>query len=217
MKKLIIFDLDGTLLDTLTDITNSVNDTLKHYGKSLRTEEEIKYLLGFGPQHLIEKSFDKSFSEEEFKEVYKFYDERYALNQNIFTKPYSGIIELLNILKKDYLLAVCSNKQDHLTKSLIKTVFPNLFSVVVGANPYQRKPNPEMPNYIMEKLNVTPKETLFIGDTSVDIKTALNAKIDVVAVLWGFRKKADLVAFNPNAFIKEPLELLELLKKRFNN
>lgn len=217
MKKLIIFDLDGTLLNTIDDITMSVNETLIEFGYPKRTAEEVMYFLGDGPKILIEKSFDKKFTNEsEFKEIFNFYDNRYKINQNLTTKPYSDINKLLMELKKDYKLAVCSNKQNDITKSLISEIFPETFDVVVGANPMKRKPAPDMVYYILDELNIKKEDTLFVGDTKADINTGINAGVEVIAVLWGFRKRSDLEHLNPNYFVETPLEILDILKSSFN-
>lgn len=211
MKKLIIFDLDGTLLDTIDDITNSINETLKHFSYPSRTTKEVKYFLGSGPRHLLNESFGKTLTDEEYNEAYEYYDQRYSLNSKVYTKTYLGIYELLKELRGKYKLAVCSNKQDNITKQLINEVFPNTFDYVVGTGRLERKPSPAMPNLILKELNVLAHEAYFVGDTEVDIMTGLNAQIDVVAVLWGFRTKTDLSALNPKYYINEPKELLSIL------
>ncbi len=212
MKKLIIFDLDGTLLNTIEDITNSVNETLTYFSYPKRTLEEVKYFVGEGPQVLLNKSFGKILSEAEYDEAFKYYDNRYEINSKVHTKPYPGIYELLEKLKGKYLLAVCSNKQDHLTKKLMEEVFPNTFDYVIGTGVVNKKPDPAMPNLILKELNIKAEEAIFIGDTAVDVKTGINANIDVVAVLWGFRTKEDLIHLNPKYFINKPHELMKILK-----
>ncbi len=212
MKKLIIFDLDGTLLDTIEDITNSVNETLKYFSYPPRTTDEVKYFLGYGPRVLLDKSFNKTLSDEEFKEAFEYYDKRYSLNSKVYTKPYSGIVKLLKELKANYKLAVCSNKQDNVTKQLMEEIFPNTFDYVIGTGIVEKKPSPAMPLLILKELKIKASETLFIGDTQVDVMTGINANIDVVAVLWGFRKKEDLISLKPKYFIEKPDQLLEILK-----
>lgn len=210
MIKLIIFDLDGTLLDTLTDITNSVNYTLNKFNKKPRTEEEIKYFLGQGPRYLLEKSFGEI---ENYDEVYKVYDAHYKIHQNDNTKPYPGVKETLEELKKTNLkLAVCSNKQDEITKSLIEDLFPGVFSFVIGTSEkFMRKPASDMPNHIMKSLGVTKKETIYVGDTETDMKTAINSNIRAIAVTYGFRRKEELKIFKPYKIINNLKELLEII------
>ncbi len=210
MIKLIIFDLDGTLLDTLTDITNSVNYTLNRFNKKLRTEEEIKYFLGQGPRYLLENSFGKI---ESYDEVYKVYDNHYKIHQNDNTKPYPGVKETLEELKKtDILLAVCSNKQDEITKSLMEKLFPNVFSFVIGTSEkFRRKPSSDMPNHIMKSLGVNKKDTIYIGDTETDMKTAMNSNVRAIAVTYGFRTKEELEVYKPYKIISNMQELLDII------
>ncbi len=210
MIKLIIFDLDGTLLDTLTDITNSVNYTLNKFNKQLRTEDEIKYFLGQGPRYLLENSFGEI---DNYEKVYKIYDAHYTIHQNDNTKPYPGVRETLEELKKqNILLAVCSNKQDEITKSLIENLFPGIFSFVVGTNKnFKRKPSSDMPNHIMETLGIKKEHTLYIGDTETDMKTAMNSQIRAIAVTYGFRTKEELEIYKPYKIINNIKELLKLV------
>lgn len=215
MKKLVIFDLDGTLLDTLTDLTNSVNYVLKQYKKPLKEELEIKYHLGYGPKYLLEKAFEKNFSDEEYKEVFSLYDNYYSKHQLDFTKPYEGIIDVLNELKREgYLLAVCSNKQESAVKELMDEMFNGIFDVMMGTSKLNKpKPNPEMVLKAMELLGVKKENTIYIGDTEVDLNTAINANIKKIAVLYGFRKKADLIKYKPEYFVDTPKELITLIKE----
>ena len=200
MGKLIIFDLDGTLLDTLTDITNSVNYTLKKFNKKSKTEQEIKYLLGHGPKYLLENAFGEI---KNFDEVYKVYNEHYIIHQNDTTRPYPGVKEALEALKKkQFLLAVCSNKQDEITKSLIDELFPGIFSFAIGTSEkFKRKPASDMPNHIMKVLGVDKKDTFYVGDTETDMKTATNSQIRAIAVTYGFRTKEELEIYKPYKII----------------
>lgn len=206
--KLIIFDLDGTLLDTLTDITNSINYTLNYFNRPAKTEQQVKYYLGQGPKYLLEKAFDNDL---DYKSVYPIYDHHYTKHQNDYTKPYDGVLETLNALKeKGYLLAVCSNKQDPITKELIKTIFPNTFDYVIGTSAkLTRKPAPDMVLHILKALNIKKSEALYIGDTETDMKTAFNAGLKVVAVTYGFRSKKELKVYQPDYLVDHPLEILK--------
>lgn len=215
MKKLVIFDLDGTILNTLTDLTNSVNYVLEHYGLPLKKEEEIKYFLGYGPRHLLEKSFNKEFTDSEYNKVFQLYDNYYDKHQTDYTKPYEGIEEVLKQLKAEgYLLAVCSNKQDNATTKIIQDLFPNIFDVVMGTNSeFLKKPAPDMVLEILRLLKVKKESTIYIGDTEIDLKTAINAGIKKIAVLYGFRKKSDLIDYNPEYFVSETKEIIEIIKE----
>ncbi len=210
--KLIIFDLDGTLLDTLKDITNSVNYTLKHFNQPLKTQEEIKYFLGQGPRYLLENAFEKI---DDYEAVFKVYDQHYSLHQNDYTKPYDGVLETLNTLKKmDLLLAVCSNKQDHITKELIETLFPGMFDFVIGTSKnFKRKPSSDMSNHILKSLSIDKKDALYVGDTETDMKTALNSGLKAVAVTYGFRSRNELSPYKPYKIIDHLTELIKIVTK----
>lgn len=215
MKKLVIFDLDGTILNTLTDLTNSVNYVLDLYNMPLKKEEEIQYFLGHGPRYLLEKSFNKKFKDQEYKEIFKLYDNYYDKHKTDNTKPYEGIKEVLKQLKKSgYLLAVCSNKQDTATTKIITELFPNTFDVVMGtSSKFLRKPAPDMVLEILRILKVKKENTIYIGDTEIDLQTAINAQIKKIAVLYGFRKKSDLILYNPEYFVKEPKEIIKIIQE----
>ncbi len=213
MKKLVIFDLDGTILDTLKDLTNSVNKTLKLYNLKMRKEDEVKYFLGRGPRYLLEKSFNETFTESKYNEVFKIYDEIYNKHKTDYTKPYDGIIEILKALKqKGYLLAVCSNKQHSATVKLIEDLFSGLFDVVMGTTKrLQPKPDKAMVEEILKVLNVSKDNTIYVGDTEIDIMTAINADIKKIAVLYGFRTKEDLDKYSPEYYASSALEVLDII------
>lgn len=215
MKKLVIFDLDGTILNTIKDLTNSVNYVLKHYNMPLKKEEEIKYYLGYGPKYLLEKAFNKTFSEKEYQAVYSLYDNYYSKHQLDFTKAYDGIDIVLKDLKESgYLIAVCSNKQESAVKELMTTLFPNTFDIVMGtSSKFLPKPEPDMVLNILDELEVKKENTIYIGDTQVDMQTAINAKIKKIAVLYGFRKKTDLEFYNPEYYVNTPSELTRIIKE----
>ena len=215
MKKLVIFDLDGTILNTAKDLTNSVNYVLKHYNMPIKKEEQIKYYLGYGPKYLLEKAFNKTFSEQEYKEIYRLYDNYYSKHQLDFTKPYDGIDIVLKDLKESgYLLAVCSNKQENAVKELMLKLFPNTFDITMGTSEkFLPKPEADMVLNILDKLKVKKENTIYIGDTQVDMETAINAKIKKIAVLYGFRKKTDLEFYNPEYYVNSPIELSKIIKE----
>lgn len=210
--KLIIFDMDGTILDTLSDITNSVNYTFKSFNYNLVTSTQVRKALGNGGRRLIA---DLLINEKvnNLDEVVNFYLNYYSKNNNILTKPYEGIIELLNTLKKQYKLAVVSNKSDHLVKLLNEQIFNGIFDLSIGEQKGLKiKPDPAMLNYVMKHFNYSQDETIFIGDSEVDIKTAKNANLEVIAVTWGFRDYDELITYKPNHLIKNPNEIINILK-----
>ncbi|NLN50719.1 MAG: HAD family hydrolase [Acholeplasmataceae bacterium] len=217
MKKLIIFDLDGTILNTLTDITNSVNYLLKKYNLPLKTEVEIKKYLGKGPRYLLEMAVGKALSELQYQTYYNYYDAHYDIHKMDNTVAYEGFHEVFQTLKKaGFLLAVCSNKQHSATVDLMETLFKGVFDYVIGTTPnIKRKPDSQMVEIIIDQLQVAKKDTLYVGDTEIDMQTAINAQIKKVAVLYGFRERQDLEQFRPDYYINSPKELLDIVKDVF--
>lgn len=208
--KTAIFDLDGTLLNTLTDLTDAVNRTLEQFGYPPRTEREIRRFLGNGSLHLITKSLPDEVPEEQIQTVHAQYLTWYHTHSSIKTAPYEGISDLLDELKKQGVnLAVVSNKGDAQVKSLVQTHFPQI-PLAVGERPgIRRKPHPDSIFEIMKELNSDPKTTILVGDSEVDLETAHNAGILPVAVAWGFRDKEELIPYNPVRFLEHPLDLLK--------
>ncbi len=217
MKKLIIFDLDGTILNTLTDLTISINYMLNHLNLPPRTEEEIKYFLGRGPQYLIEQSVGKPLDNNEYERVYQVYNAHYDKQKNINTQPYQDFDKVFKTLKeKGYLLAVCSNKQHEATSALMAEVFPNIFDVVIGTSPkLNKKPASDMVDHIIKELAVNHENVIYIGDTEIDMQTAINSNIEKVAVLYGFRKKEELEIYKPKYFVNKPVEIIDVIDMFF--
>ncbi len=204
-----IFDLDGTLLNTLTDLTNAVNHTLDAYGYPRRTKQEIRRFLGNGSQRLISDSLPPSVSPEEAKRVHADYLLWYDSHAAVETAPYPGITELLNRLKeKNISLAVVSNKGDAQVRTLTEKHFPQVNLSVGERTGIRRKPAPDSIFEIMKQFNADPETTILVGDSEVDIQTAKNAGIFSVAVGWGFRDKEELLQCSPDLFLDHPLDLL---------
>ncbi|MCK9492738.1 MAG: HAD family hydrolase [Acholeplasmataceae bacterium] len=211
--KLVIFDLDGTILDTVKDLTSAVNHLLKHLNLPLVEANQVKAYLGQGPKYLLEHALNEPLEGELFDRYYKIYNDYYQAHQLDYTKPYEGVPKVLDTLKRSgYLLAVVSNKQEPVTKSLMEKLFPDTFDVVIGTSKINLpKPNPGMVLKVIEELKVTKEETIYIGDTQTDMKTAINADLVKIAVLYGFRTKADLMPYEPEYFVSTPLEILEIM------
>lgn len=217
MKKYkgIIFDLDGTLLNTIEDLGNSVNDVLSEYKCPLHNEAEYKQLVGNGMLNLLESSFPNEVLEEiDMEEAYakfqKAYDKRYMEN----TAPYDGIIELLEWLsKKGVKIGVNSNKRDEYTKILVKKFFNHIpFVNVCGEqNEVPRKPDPTIALQIAEQMEEDPRDLLYIGDSKVDMKTGENAGMDTVGVLWGFRDRKELEANRATYVAETIMDIMELI------
>lgn len=213
MKNALIFDLDGTLLDTLKDLTVSVNYMLKHYNHKERTEKEIRSFLGNGALKLIELAVGEKLSNEAILERYNYYDAYYQAHKMDHTKPYDGIMDVLKAVKKSgYKLAVLSNKQDEAVRGLVDEIFPNIFDFALGVKSDGiKKPNKKMVEICLKALKAEAKETYLIGDSEVDILTGQNAGICVIACLWGFRDLKDIASLKPEFIIGTPHDLLKVI------
>jgi phosphoglycolate phosphatase len=210
----IIFDLDGTLLNTLGDISDSVNRILSDEGFPIHTLEEIRGFIGHGTKSLIYNSLPPDMRDN--NSVKKYLDAFLIdYDQNYYKKtfPYNGVPETLDELtKKGIVMAVLSNKQDRLTKKCIDKLLPEWkFEIVLGSNDsFPLKPDPAGALYISEKLNIPPEEFLFLGDSVVDIQTALSAGMLPVGALWGFQPDK-LEGSGAHALIKHPVEIIKYL------
>lgn len=214
MIKGIIFDLDGTLLNTVDDIKNSLNFVLEENNFPLRTEEEVKSSLGYGSLSLIKDSLPKDTTEDTINKIYNDYVSHYTKNNNNSTKPYEDIMTLLKLLKANkYLLAITSNKMQEAVTELNQETFLGLIDVAIGERKSLKlKPDPEMIVLALNELGLSNEEVLYVGDTEVDLLTAKNANLKSIAVTWGFRTKKELLKHSPDYVIDSPLDLLEIIK-----
>lgn len=215
--KCAVFDLDGTLLNTIDTINYYLNRTLERYGAPTVTKEECTAFVGEGARKLIWRALDKSssYSDELFMKVFNDYTRAYDSGPYYLTKPYEGIIEMLSDLKKQgILLAVLSNKPDFATKCAIDHFFPNVFDKVAGAKDgIALKPDPTALLEILSELGVTACETAYIGDSEVDVKTAENAHTSLgISVTWGFRSRDELTKSGAGIFADSSEEVLKLIK-----
>lgn len=218
MKKTgIIFDLDGTLLDTLQDLHENVNHALQEYGYPLRTREEIRSFVGNGIEMLMRRALPHEVSETEFSKVFALFKKHYSENLNNHTAPYPGIISLLGELKKrNVLLGVVSNKFQYGVDQLVNEFFSGYIQVAVGTGPGLRpKPAPDAVDAALERLGLKKGEDLlfYVGDSDVDILTARGAGIPVVSVSWGFKNREFLEGFDPDYMVDRPEEILTLIDK----
>ncbi len=205
----VLFDLDGTLLNTLEDLTDAVNHTLKAHGYPPRKKEEIRRFLGNGSKHLIRCSLPADVGDEALARIHGEYLTWYHGHAQIKTAPYEGIPELLNELKKSGIpMAVVSNKGDGQVKPLTAHFFPQIDLAIGEREGIRRKPYPDSIFEAMKTLDAQPSNTIFVGDSEVDLQTAKNAGIRSVAVGWGFRDKAELLKHTPDIFLDHPLDLL---------
>lgn len=213
MKKAIIFDLDGTLLNTLEDLTDSTNYALRTCGFPERTLEEVRRFVGNGIRKLIERAVPVNADAENISECFTVFCEHYKQNMENKTAEYTGISDMLSALyAAGYKMAIVTNKADFAAQVLCGKLFGNYVKTVVGS--VENRPNKPAPDgvyYALEQMGVVKEEAVFIGDSEVDILTAKNAEIDAIGVLWGFRDLADLEAVGVKMTVKTVKELEKLL------
>lgn len=215
MKSLLIFDLDGTLLDTIGDLATSTNYALTLCGFPTHETPAYRFFIGNGINNLFEKALPEgSKTPENILMVRQLFLEYYGAHNSELTVPYSGITELLQSLQnKGIKLAVASNKYHKATEILIQHFFPEIrFTAVFGQREgVPTKPDPTIIQDILSITKVDKNEVLYIGDSGVDMQTAQNAGIDAVGVTWGFRPRAELEEFSPKYFVDKPLEILGIV------
>ncbi|MDY0277234.1 MAG: HAD family hydrolase [Acholeplasma sp.] len=214
MIKGIIFDLDGTLLDTVGDIRNSLNYILEKYGYKTLNDSSVKQYLGNGGNALVKKALnDPTLENDVLHSIINEYTEHYKAHNNILTKPYPNVIELLTCLKNKHIkMAITSNKIQESVTTLNQDTFLGLMDVAIGEKEgIPLKPNPKMLFIALEKMGLKPNEVLFVGDTEVDLQTARNANLKCVAVTWGFRDKDFLASLEPDFIISNPLDILSII------
>ncbi len=214
MYKLVAFDLDGTLLDTLDDLANAVNAGLQQCKLPLRTREEIRSFVGNGIARLVSLAVGER--QDKQADVLSAFRVYYGAHCKDNTKIYDGINELLAALKmRGIKTAVLSNKADFAVKLLVDDYFPNCFFASQGENEAQgirRKPAPDALLAIIEQAGVTREETLYVGDSEVDIQTANHAGVDCVSVTWGFKDEPFLLANGGTRIARTPNEVLEFIE-----
>ncbi len=208
----VIFDLDGTLLDTLWDLTNATNYALKECGYPERSYDEIRRFVGNGVEMLIRRAVPQDTSEDRIQEVLAIFKIFYMHNSKNSTKPYDGIIELLESLKKKgFKIGVVSNKFDKAVKKLCNDYFFGLIDIATGEScNVPKKPSPIGVLKTIEELGATPDKSVMIGDSETDIQTAKNAGIVSIGVLWGFRDEKTLVEAGADELVDSP-ERLEMI------
>jgi len=212
--KAVIFDLDGTLVDSIEDLADSMNRVLSQNNLPVHNIEAYKYFVGNGLRNLVKAALPESYQEEAFiknamAEMMEIYSDN-CLNK---TTIYKDIPDLLDALVlRDIKAAVFSNKPDELTKKVVNTLFPGFhFEAVIGYTlETLKKPNPEVPLTICGTFGMHPKNVLFAGDSGIDMQTANNSGMFAVGALWGFRTKEELALNGAKYFLSHPLDLLKL-------
>lgn len=205
----VIFDLDGTLLNTLGDLAAAGNYALTRLGFPVHKESEYKLFVGNGIPKLIERMLPKGFSENDFSEAYRIFGEYYSVHNADRTVPYEGMAELIEELNSRGIVCLCNTNKSHAyAVGLLKRFFSNgLAEIIGGENGYPRKPAPDAARYFAEKYKKTGCLPIYIGDSSVDMQTAANAGIDACGVLWGFRTREELESCNPKFTVNSVGEL----------
>ncbi len=211
MKKTVIFDLDGTLLNTLDDLADSTNYALSKFGYPTRTIEEVRQFVGNGVAKLIERAIPEGKNNPNFEKCLAIFKENYAQNMYNKTAPYNGIIEMLSNLKsKGIKIAVVSNKFDLAVKELCKKYFEGFIDFAAGENEAQgikKKPAPDTVISVLNEFNFAPEDAVYVGDSDVDIMTAKNSKMSCISVTWGFRDEKFLLENGATILINAPSEI----------
>ena len=206
MKTGILFDLDGTLLDTLDDLMDSVNHVLGQSGYPERTREEVRRFVGNGARRLIALSAPEGADVDALLAAFQTY---YGTHCQIKTKPYDGIETALAELAEEYPIAIVSNKPDHAVKTLCADLFPGIYAMGESAV-CPRKPAPDMVFKAMEAIGAG--RCIYVGDSEVDVLTAKNAGVPCVSVLWGFRNREEIEAAGGSVFCEGPMNLADAIE-----
>ncbi len=208
----VIFDLDGTLLDTLEDLKKATNYALKFCNMPERTLDEVRRFVGNGVRNLMIRAVPDGESNSEFERAFAIFKEYYGQHCNDATKAYDGIPQLLQELKdRGYALAIVSNKIDSAVQDLNHKYFPQVDVAIGYRENLRRKPEPDSVNLALDVLNKTKQEAIYVGDSDVDLQTAQNAGLPCISVLWGFRDKEFLIEHGATVFVKKPMEIIDVL------
>lgn len=217
MIKAVVYDLDGTLLDTLTTISGNANAAMSRFGLKCFSKDEYKYFVGDGAKNLILRMLEAAGADvkEYFEPVFAFYNELYNSAPTHDTKPYPGICELVSEMKVlGIKQAVLSNKPDFATKSAVSGFFGDVFDKVYGGRDgVKLKPCPDALHALLDELKVSADECVYVGDTSVDMKTGKSAGAYTVGVLWGFRDRRELEENGADQIVAQPNEILDIVNR----
>ena len=206
----ILFDLDGTLLDTLEDLRDATNAALRHFGCPERSLEEIRSFVGNGARNQLRLSLPGNGDDPDLEEILDWYKAYYSAHCQIRTAPYAGCPEVLEELKAEFPLAIVSNKPDLAVKTLCARYFPGIYAL--GEAPdCARKPAPDMVFRAMKEIGA--ERCVYVGDSEVDIRTAKNAGVPCVSVLWGFRDREVLEAEGGRHFCGDPARLADTIRE----
>ena len=217
-KTTIIWDLDGTLMDTLQDLANAVNHALRKFHLPEHTIEEIRQYVGNGVRRLMILSVPQGEQHPQFEEIFAEFKAYYVVHCKDNTNLYAGVAEMLRDLKqKGFRMAVVSNKLQSGVDELYEEYFKDTIEVAIGERPnVARKPAPDMVYAALKSLNVNPEEAVYVGDSDVDLATARNAGLPCISVLWGFRDKDFLLQHGATTFAEKPEDALREIEKMKN-
>lgn len=217
--RLAIFDLDGTLLNTLDDLAASINYALAYCSMPQRSTEEVKNMVGNGIRLLIERAVPCGTPENEINRVHSAFTEYYKAHNADLTRPYDGIYEMLNSIRlAGVLTAVVSNKADYGVQALCRKYFDRMFELAVGEKEgVRRKPYPDSVYEVLSFLGIDKTDAVYIGDSDVDIKTAANAGMNCISVGWGFRDREFLTENGADIIVSSPEELAKIILTESQN
>lgn len=211
-KKAILFDMDGTLVDTVDDLAAALNFTLNKLGLPLKSRQEVQGYLGNGIVAMVELALpaNKKGKKEEASQIFKEYYKDHLAD---FTRPYEGIVELIAKLKqRNYRIAVISNKMQNALDALVHKFFGDSFEFIIGQrNDLKQKPAPDSVYLALELMNIDKEDAFYVGDSDVDLLTAKNSGVECISCSWGFKTKKQLIDYGASHIIDKPLELLNYL------
>lgn len=215
MYKHVIFDLDGTLLNTIDDLAGTGNHVCTLHGWPTHTVDAFKLMVGNGIPKLVERFAPQGTSQEVLDQAFQEFMDWYGVHKEDKTAPYAGMPEVTKALREAGVsIAVLSNKADVMAGPVVEHYYPGIFPVVQGALPgLPTKPDPTLLHKLMDRLGATQEDTLFVGDSNVDIRTAKNGGLTGCGVLWGFRSREELEAAGADVIVSTPQELLDLILK----
>lgn len=216
MKRLVIFDLDGTLLNTIADLAQSTNHALQALGYPTHQTEEYNLMVGNGINKLLERALpQEEQNEENIQRMRSYFIPHYDAHNADLSAPYPGVVKLLETLQEQGLqLAVASNKYQAATEKLVKHYFPQInFVAVLGQREgVEVKPSPVIVENILSQSGADKKDVLYVGDSGVDMQTAINAQVEACGVTWGFRSRKELASFSPAHIVDKAEEILALIR-----
>lgn len=208
----VLFDLDGTLLNTLDDLCDSANYALVSLGYPPRTLDEVRSFVGEGVRLLMERALP-DYAKDQTDTALKIFEAHYDKNKENKTRPYDGIMEMLREICANYKTAIVSNKYDKAVEELKEKLFPDIMLAVGEGGGRRKKPAPDMPEYALSLLNSDKRSAVYVGDSDVDVATARNSGLPIIAVSWGFRPRSLLESLSADIIIDSPSELPAAIKR----